>query len=145
MIYLPDARSFEGLNANFTVSVLFSSDNESSLNDQVEFPKSPVGVKVVDAVILTLSAETEEDGVTNTSMLAVSPFLIVISWGEVWTEKGRPWFDSTLPILFSDHSVNQISSLLDASEREVFPLVVFRYGLPAESCKAFAMPHIFTP
>ena len=56
--------------------------NESLLNDQDEFPKSPVGVKVADAVILTLSSETEVDGVMITSMLAVSPFLIVISWGK---------------------------------------------------------------
>ena len=79
-IYLPAAKSVEGFVTNLTVSILpFSRKKDSLLNDHVEFPKFPVGVKVDDAVILTLSGESEGDGVINTSMLAMSPFFIVIS------------------------------------------------------------------
>ena len=112
-IYLPVLKSGEGPITNFTDFVLPSlNKTDSSLYDQDEFPKSPVGVKVAEAVILTLSAEINDDGVINTSMLAESPFLIVISCWDVWTENGRVRLWSTLPILFSDHSVNQTSLLL---------------------------------
>ena len=88
-IYLPVSKSGEGLITNFTDFVLPSlNKTDSSLYDQDEFPKSPVGVKVADAVILTLSDEFN-NGVINTSMLAESPFLVVISCWDVCKEKGR--------------------------------------------------------
>ena len=89
-IYLPVLKSGEGPIINFTDFVLPSlNKTDSSLYDQDEFPKSPVGVKVAEAVILTLSAEINGDGVINTSMLAESPFLVVISCWDVCTENGR--------------------------------------------------------
>ena len=60
-IYLPVPKSGEGLITNFTDFVLPSlNKTDSSLYDQDEFPKSPVGVKVAEAVILTLSDEINE-------------------------------------------------------------------------------------
>ena len=60
-IYLPVLKSGEGPITNFTDFVLPSlNKTDSSLYDQDEFPKSPVGVKVAEAVILTLSAEINE-------------------------------------------------------------------------------------
>lgn len=59
-VYLPADKSGDGLMINFTVFVLPSiNDIDSSLNDHVEFPKSPVGIKVADAVILTASTVIE--------------------------------------------------------------------------------------
>ena len=56
-VYLPADKSGDGLMINLTLFVLPSfNDTASSLNDHVEFPKSPVGIKVADAVILTESA-----------------------------------------------------------------------------------------
>ena len=98
-----------------------------------------MGEKVAEAVILTLSGESVMMGMLNTSMLAESPFLIVISCWDVWTENGRVRLWSTLPILFSDHSVNQTSLLLGALGLETSMSAAY-ITASTESCNAFAIP-----
>ena len=97
-----------------------------------------MGEKVAEAVILTLSAEMTDIYAINTSMLAESPFLIVISCWDVWTENGRVRLWSTLPILFSDHSK---PDFIASRRLRIGNVNVAAYiTASTESCNAFAIP-----
>src|ERR687885_717330 len=80
--------------------------NDCSLNEPVEFPRLPAGLKVPEDIILIFTSE-EGAAVTITLTSAVLPFFIVNCWEGVETENGNGFFESIMPILFSVHSVNQ--------------------------------------
>lgn len=104
-VYSPGFRSVDGVNINDTCFELPEFiGKDSSLKDPVEFPETPLGVKVPDAIMLIL--ELDDVAITLTLISAPSPLLIVNSLAAVEMEKGNCFCAFTYPILFSDHSVN---------------------------------------
>jgi hypothetical protein len=84
-VYSPGFKSADGVKVNDTCFELPASiGKESSLNDPVEFPRSPFGVKVSDAIILIFELDDVATRLTLTS--ALSPLFVVNSLAEMETE-----------------------------------------------------------
>src|SRR5581483_793241 len=120
IVYCPAFRFSSGVKVNETCFELpAGTETDSSLNIPVELPSKPVGVieladtilpsRLLDAFIVTLIS-------------AVLPLAMVTSSGAEIV-KGICFSESTLPSLFSVHSLNHTLSLA-----------------PTENCNTFATP-----
>jgi hypothetical protein len=91
-IYSPDFKSEEGVKINeICFDFPLAIENDCSLKDPVEFPRSPVGVKVPDFIMLIVLSEEEDnvDDVCKFNLIsALFPLAIVTSFSEDETENG---------------------------------------------------------
>src|SRR5918911_2549055 len=103
-VYRPACRLWCGVKVNDTCLELpLGNEIDSSLNIPVELPSEPVGVNVPADIILPLKSL---DAFTVTLISMLLPFATVISSGAA-TANGTCFTASTLPSLFSVHSLNQ--------------------------------------